>query len=147
MSATRPPSASSRQRDEAVVDVTEWKRFARFLLVGGLNTLFGFVAYSAFVLLHSPPWLALLGGNIAGMLFNFFTTGHFVFLDLSASRLPRFVAAYLFVYGLNLVLIGRLTALTHSLIVSQACLAPVMAVVSYVLLSRLVFRKGSGNQV
>jgi putative flippase GtrA len=114
-------------------------RFLIFLMVGALNTLFGFAAYTAFILLHSPTWLALFGGNVAGMLFNFFTTGHFVFLDVSPSRLPRFIAVYLLVYYANLVLIGVLNPHTHNAIISQACLTPFFAVFSYVLMSRWVF--------
>ncbi|MGO4502334.1 MULTISPECIES: GtrA family protein [unclassified Dyella] len=122
----------------------EWKRFGKFLLVGGLNTLFGFAVYTAFVLLHSPAWLALLGGNVAGVLFNFFTTGRFVFLDLSTARLPGFVAVYVFTYYTNLELIGWVNHFIKNLILSQACLAPFMAALSYLLLSRLVFRNKPG---
>ncbi|TBR36492.1 MULTISPECIES: GtrA family protein [Dyella] len=114
-------------------------RFIRFVLVGGLNTLFGFTVYALFVVAHSPTWVALIGGNLAGIVFNFLTTGHFVFLDVSRRRLPRFVAAYLLTYAMNLVLIAWLNKLTYNAIVSQAILTPFMAVVSYVLLSKLVF--------
>lgn len=125
--------------------MTEWRRFGKFLLVGGLNTLFGFAVYAAFVLLHCPAWLALLGGNVAGVLFNFFTTGRFVFLDLSTSRLPGFVAVYFFAYYTNLVLIGWVNHFVNNLILSQAILAPFMAALSFLLLSRLVFRNKRGT--
>jgi putative flippase GtrA len=116
-----------------------YRRFFRFLLVGGLNTLFGFTVYTCFIVLHSPTWLALIGGNIAGMVFNFFTTGHFVFLDISPGRIPRFAIVYLAIYYANLELIGVVNRYTHNAIVSQACLTPLFAVLSYVLLSSWVF--------
>ncbi len=118
------------------------RRFVMFLLVGGLNTLFGFVVYTAFIVLHSPTWLALIGGNIAGVLFNFFTTGHLVFLDASPRRLPRFAGAYLLIYGANLELIGLVNRYTNNAIISQACLTPMFAVLSYLLMSRWVFDTG-----
>ncbi|MGT2495245.1 GtrA family protein [Cupriavidus basilensis] len=55
-------------------------RFPRFLAVGVLNMLFGFCAYSAHASIwDSPTWAALIGGNIAGIAFNFVTTGGLVF--------------------------------------------------------------------
>lgn len=121
------------------LDIRRFRRFFVFLMVGALNTLFGFLAYALFIVLRSPTWLALIGGNVAGMAFNFFTTGHFVFSDLSARRLPRFVAFYLLVYFANLELIGIVNRHTHDAIVSQAVLTPLFAVASYALLSKWVF--------
>lgn len=121
------------------LDVQPYRRFFIFLLIGGLNTLFGFAVYAIFVMLHSPTWLALIGGNLAGMVFNFFTTGHFVFLDISPGRIPRFAGVYLLIYYANLELIGVVNRYTHNAMVSQACLTPFFAVISYMLLSRWVF--------
>ncbi|WP_445146003.1 GtrA family protein [Dyella sp. Tek66A03] len=118
------------------------RRFFIFLLVGGLNTLFGFAVYAVFVIHHSPTWLALIGGNIAGMVFNFFTTGHFVFLDVSPTRIPRFASAYLLIFYANLELISVVNRYTHDAIISQAYLTPIFAVISYLLLSRWVFSAG-----
>ena len=117
------------------------KRFIRFLLVGGLNTLFGFLVYSTFILLHCPTWVALLGGNVAGVTFNFFTIGGLVFLNLSLSRVPLFVLSYLVIYFINLELIGSIAELVYGRIVAQAVLALPMAVLSYLILSNFVFVK------
>lgn len=117
------------------------RRFVRYLLVGGLNTLFGFLAYTVFILLKFPTWAALLGGNVAGVTFNFFTIGGLVFLNLSLSRVPLFVLSYLFIYFINLELIGWITSFVHGRIAAQAVLALPMALLSYLILSNYVFRK------
>jgi len=122
------------------LDLRRFRRFFIFLMVGALNTLFGFLAYAVFIVLHSPTWLALIGGNVAGMAFNFFTTGHFVFRDISPGRVPRFVGFYLLIYVANLELIGIVDRYTHDAIISQALLTPLFAVASYALLSKWVFR-------
>ena len=120
------------------------KRFVRYLVMGGLNTLFGFVIYGAFVFLNMPTWAALLGGNLAGIVFNFFTMGGIVFKDLSIYRMPLFVLCYLVVYLINLESIAWMTPITGGRVTAQAVLALPMAVFSYLLLANLVFRKQNG---
>lgn|GEM_PF-1442613 len=114
-------------------------RFMRFLIAGGMNTLFGFAIYSASILAGSTVWLALLAGTIAGTIFNFITTGGYVFRDISLTRFPRFVSFYLLVYGVNLGLIELLSIWLRNEILSQSILIFPMALLSYVLMARFVF--------
>lgn len=122
------------------------RRFIRFLFVGALNTLFGFLVYSALVFLDLPTWAALLGGNIAGVAFNFLTIGGIVFLDLSPARIPLFVLSYGAIYLVNLELIGLLQDWVHGRIAAQAVLVLPMALLSYFILSRYVFAKARAPQ-
>jgi len=114
-------------------------RVGRFVAVGALNTVFGLATYTLFIRLGSPTWFALVGGNVAGLVFNFLTTGGLVFADLSAARIPKFVAVYVGTYFLNLFLIHWLSAVVGGPILSQVILTPIMAVVAYLLMSRVVF--------
>ena len=70
-------------------------RFMRFLVAGGVNTLFGFAVYSFCIIAGCVVWLALLAGMLSGTVFNFFTTGGYVFRELSPRLLPRFIFSYL----------------------------------------------------
>lgn len=114
-------------------------RFLRFLVAGGVNTLFGFVAYSLLIINGMEVWLALLIGMLLGTVFNFFTTGGYVFRELSPTRFPRFVICYLIVYFINLELIELILPLLGSKILPQAILVLPMAILSYFLMERLVF--------
>ncbi|MBI5279626.1 MAG: GtrA family protein [Burkholderiales bacterium] len=114
-------------------------RFLRFLVAGGINTLFGFAVYSASIAAGAEIWLALLVGMLAGTVFNFFTTGGYAFRQLSIRRWPRFVGCYLFLYGLNLVLAQWLTPLAGGPVQAQALLLAPLAILSYVMMARLVF--------
>ena len=114
-------------------------RYMRFLVAGGLNTLFGFAVYSAAILMGAPIWLALLVGMLAGTGFNFITTGGYVFRDLSLSRFPRFVICYLFIYLVNLGLIGLLSTWLGNPILSQAAITIPMAFLAYLIMARFVF--------
>lgn len=115
------------------------RRFVKFLLVGLLNTAFGSTIYVVLIYARLPIWAALLGGNLAGIVFNFFTTGHLVFSDAVLARLPRFVGAYLACYIINYISIRILVFLYLSAILSQLLLALPMAALSFYLMSRHVF--------
>ena len=51
------------------------RRFLRFLVAGGVNTGFGYIAYGALVLSGIVPQIAVIGSTMAGICFNFLTTG------------------------------------------------------------------------
>ena len=116
-------------------------RLLRFLIVGVVNSLFGFAVFSGFIVAGSSTWAALVGGNLAGLVFNFFTTGGLVFRDLAPSRAPRFLLCYLATLALNAWLIDSLApALGGHRIAAQALLTAPMAVFSYLVMAKLVFR-------
>lgn len=117
-------------------------RFTRFLIAGATNTVFGFAIYAASILAGAPVWMALLIANAAGVGFNFFTTGGYVFRSLLLASFPRFVLAYLVVYVVNLKLIDWLLIWVAGEILAQAILALPMALISYLLMKRMVFSSG-----
>ncbi len=115
------------------------RRFIRFLFAGGVNTLFGFAVYSALILAGIAVWLALLAGTLLGTIFNFFTTGGYVFRDISRARVPRFVICYLILYGINFILLDGLSGWLDDKIIAQAILIIPMALLSFFLMARFVF--------
>jgi putative flippase GtrA len=85
--------------------ILQQSRTLRFLLAGGINTLFGFTAYSILIVSGVVVWIAVFLGMLAGTAFNFLTTGGYVFRDMSLHRLPLFLFFYFAVFAINLVLI------------------------------------------
>lgn len=118
-------------------------RFMRFLVAGGINTLFGFAVYSVAILLGAAVWLALLIGMVAGTIFNFFTVGQYVFRQLSVMKFPAFIVCYLTVYGVNLGLIEFVSQWSGEKILAQFILAFPMAALSYFLMVFFVFPERS----
>ncbi len=115
-------------------------KFIRFLLVGGLNSLFGFTIFSAIIYFGGQTWHAILGGNIAGIAFNFLTIGGVVFRDLGPRRIPRFLLTYLGLFAINYECIRLLIGIsTFSVITVQAFLTLPLAVLSYLIMSKFVF--------
>ncbi|QOT75433.1 GtrA family protein [Cupriavidus basilensis] len=113
--------------------------FIRFLIAGGFNSLFGWLVYSGAILLGAQPWLALIVGIVMGIAFNFVTLGGYAFRDLTVARLPRFVMTYGFIYVVNLICLTLLKRWIDEPILGQLILTPFMAMVSYLVLSRMVF--------
>ncbi|WP_326541314.1 GtrA family protein [Pseudorhodoferax sp.] len=113
----------------------------RFLVAGTINTLWGWSIYALAIVLGAQAWLALAIGMVAGIAFNFVSLGAFVFRNLVLSRLPRFILAYGFLYTTNLVCLTVMRGWVDDPIWSQLILTPPMAVLSYVVLSKLVFAR------
>lgn len=113
--------------------------FVRFLIAGGVNTLFGFLVYSLAILSGLQIWQALLAGTVAGLGFNFVTTGGYVFRDLTVRRFFRFAGAYALIYLINLGLALLLSGWMDSAILIQAIITIPMALGSYLLMSKFVF--------
>lgn len=122
-------------------------RFVRFIAIGAVNTAVGFGIYASLVLAFaSVPW-ALAGSNIFGMVFNFFTTGRYVFHNNSLRKLPAFALSYALLYCVNVAAINTLLHVISNKVVTQALLVLPMALISYLLLKAVVFGSMSGGEV
>ena len=128
----------SRLLDSTYFNLNQ-NRFMRFLIAGSINTLFGLLIYSVFIMAGAAVWLALLAGMLCGAIFNFFTTGGYVFRELSFARFPRFVICYLLVYGINFLLIELISMWLTNKIYSQTILTFPMALLSYFMMKSFVF--------
>ena len=78
------------------------KKFIKFLFVGALNTLFGYLMYIIFISTPLKREWALLCAYVAGVLWNFKTTGSLVFKVNNNKLIFKFVASYVFTYFVNL---------------------------------------------
>ncbi len=122
-------------------DAPHFAEIVRFGVAGIANTAFGFAVYALLILAGSNDALALLAATVVGVFFNFVTFGAVAFRRLEAARLPRFLAAYLVVYGLNLALLKGVQALTPlGPIGAQLGCLIVVAPVAYALLKVKVFQ-------
>jgi putative flippase GtrA len=114
-------------------------QFLRFLVVGGVNTVFGYSVFALFILLHLHYVVAALLGQICGVLFNFKTTGTLVFKNKDNRLIFRFFGVYLFTYLINIGLLKVFDMRgVGSLIAGAIILLPV-ASVSFLLNKRFVF--------
>jgi len=118
------------------------QRFVRFAIVGILNSAFGLGVYALLIHLGLPVWAALIAANVAGVSFNYVTTGKLAFSHRGANRFPSFVSIYLLCYVINYLAITVLVHMHLGPVTSQVLLTPFMAILNYLLQSRYVFRQG-----
>jgi putative flippase GtrA len=116
-------------------------QFFRFLIIGGINTLFGFLIYSFCIARGVEVESAIIIGTILGVVFNFITTGGGVFRQLSLKNLPRFLLTYILIYVVNIYLYKLISKNIASPILIQGILAIPLSLLSYFIMSRYVFKE------
>ena len=121
------------------MQISKLNRFVRFVVVGGLNTLFGFVIYSIFALSDLSTLMVLIVSNLIGIAFNFVTTGGRVFRDMSLTKIPLFLICYGVIFVIYLELIQWLSPIFGGRIVAMAIIVLPMAVLTYFMQSWFVF--------
>lgn len=76
----------------------------RFILVGILNTAFGYGCYVLLIWIKMHYAFAVFFSTTMGVLFNYFTSSYLTFKKniFSKFRLYRFISVYIFVYLINI---------------------------------------------
>ncbi len=119
----------------------KYDRVIRFVLVGLLNTVFGYSIFALMIKIGIHYALATFIGTILGVLFNFFTTGRMVFNSLGNKQLLRFILVYIFLYVINIFLLEVLITAGLSAYLGGFVLIPVMAPIGYFLQTRFTFKQ------
>ena len=114
-------------------------RFVRFLLVGGLNTAFGYGVFVACLWMGIHYALAGAISTALGVLFNFKTTGRLVFSHRGNRKLPYFVAVYATLYLVNTLAIGVMLTFGIPEWLGALILIVPSAILSYILNRQFVF--------
>jgi putative flippase GtrA len=116
-------------------------RFVRFLLTGGINTVFGYSVY--FVLLRATgnALVALTLGTIIGVLFNFMSTGRLVFNATDPRLLWRFVLVYVATYIYNAIGLVVLERQGVDPAIGALILLPGAVAMTWILNNRFVFHR------
>jgi putative flippase GtrA len=114
--------------------------FLRFLVVGGINTLFGYSIFAILTLLKVHYALALLIGTVLGIIFNFNTTGRIVFKNSDVKRLLGFLMVYGVTYLVNLGCLRIFDLNRVNMLIAGAIMILPMAALSYILNKTFVFK-------
>lgn len=112
----------------------------RFVLVGGLNTVFGMGVYCLAIFVGLPYFVATLVSNVLGVLFNFLTTGNLVFHNGNPRLIFRFMTCYVVIYFVNTGVVKLFLAWGMNSYWAGILATPVVALCSYFLLKRFVYK-------
>ncbi len=133
-------------KKQQLIKLIEKNTFVRFLLVGVINTIFGYSLFAILILVGLDYKYAILIGTIIGVLFNFQTTGKLVFGSKNNKLIFRFIAVYVVTYLLNVEGLRIADAINLNIehktkiLIAGAVLILPMALVSYTLNKLFVFR-------
>lgn len=116
------------------------RRFVHFLLVGALNTAFGYGVFVACLWLGMHYAIAGAASTVLGVLFNFKSTGNLVFGSTGNRRLPHFVGVYAIIYLVNVLALGVMLQLGIPEWLGGLILLLPSAILSYVLNRQFVFQ-------
>jgi len=121
----------------------------RYLLVGGVNTMFGFILFTVTYLVFSNQLSYLvifLISQFVAVAFSHFTQRHYVWRSTKEykNELVKFSASYVLVSILNLVLLAIAVDLfAWSVLVSQYSIGIVLILGNYFTQKHWVFRNSS----
>lgn len=111
----------------------------KFLLVGIINTLFGYSIFALLILLEVHYLLASLLSTIAGILFNFKTIGTIVFKNKDKGLIFKFFMVYTAVYLFNISFLRILNGLNINMYFSGGIVLIPLALISFILNKKFVF--------
>ena len=116
-------------------------QFIKFIVVGGVNTLVGLLAYILFLKgFDLDKGYALAATYVFGMIFNFFSIGLGVFKTLKSKIFLPFTCNYLVLYIINFLLLDYMVVSGISALVGQIILVLPMAILSFHIL-KFIFSK------
>jgi putative flippase GtrA len=115
-------------------------RLIRFLIMGGVNTIFGYSMYSLFMILNFHYSVSLFIALILGIIFNFFTTGRIVFKNSSNHLIFQFFIVYGITYLINLGALRVFEYFNFNMFWAQLIMTLPIAFLGYYLNKKFVFR-------
>ena len=114
----------------------------KFLIVGIVNTIFGYSLFALLIFMGVHYSVAVLIGTVIGILFNFKTTGNIVFENKDNKLIFHFIAVYTIIYFIN---IGGLWFLQEvgmkNMYIAGAIMIVPSAAISFYLNKVFVFKK------
>ena len=116
--------------------------FIKFVLVGILNTLFGYGCYALLLFLGIHYSLAVVISTICAILFNFKTSGTLVFNNRDNRLIFKFVSVYILTMVLNIIGLRIANVFGLNLYYAGFVLTIIMAFISFFLQKYYVFKKG-----
>lgn len=115
-------------------------RLSAFVLVGVVNTAFGYGVYLIGLWFGLKPVLALAAATAVGAIFNYFSIGRLVFGERRLRLLPRFLLVYAVLYAFNAVLLEAIMAAGAPAWLAQGLSLPIVVAASYIMMNLVVFR-------
>ncbi len=119
------------------------KIFLKFIIVGLLNTIFGYTFFATLIFLEINTFLSLFISTIAGIVFNYLTLGQLVF-KLNKSKLiyTKFIFVYFISYMINAYLLKAfMDFFNNNAFVAQIISLPFVVFFNWISMNYWVYKK------
>ena len=133
------PFQKSHQQTPGLAARPDYWQFARFVVVGVVNTGFSYFLYAALVYFGMAYAVANLVALVVGILFSFKTQGRLVFRRGGNHRLWRFVLVWTIIYVANTLIITLFIDKGLNAYVAGAAALPFTVILSYLAQKFFVF--------
>lgn len=120
--------------------------FARFLIIGLFNALFGYSIFALLLFIGIHYTIATLIATILGVLFNFKTIGMFVFNNAKNSLIVKFILVYTVAYLINIACLKVFSMLSIDYYLAGLLMLAPMALLTFLMNKRFVFDKDSADR-
>ena len=117
------------------------QKLIKFLVVGILNTIFGYSVYAILTWIGTSYFVAAAGSTILGVLFNFKSIGWIVFKSKDNSKIIPFIIVYAALYIFNIIGLSFMMHEGFDSYMSGIIIIFPLAIISYLINSRVVFKK------
>jgi putative flippase GtrA len=134
-----PPRSLWRVDAFAAWDVPATRQFLAFLVVGMLNTLFGYGVFAVLYWFSNSYRLAIVLATSAGIVFNFYSMGRLVFSAAGVAGFAAFVGVYILICGVNILLMNAATSAGMNVLIAQFVALLFLVPLSFALNKWLVF--------
>lgn len=129
------------------LNIKQQKQFVVFILVGGINTVFGYSIFAFFIFLKISYYLAFLFAASLGLIFNFMTTGRIVFKNKDFSLFYKFIIISIIMYFLHIILIRIINVHINNFYISGLMTMSVTALIAFYLNKKIFTSKNSTNNM
>lgn len=119
------------------------KTFFKFILVGLINTIFGYTFFAILIFFKINTFLSLFISTLAGIVFNYLTFGQLVF-KLNKSKLVfiKFIFAYFISYMINVYLLKVFMGFfNNNAFVAQIISLPFVIMFNWISMNCWVYKK------
>ena len=112
----------------------------KFILVGIINTLFGYGVFALFLFLGLHYTVCVILSTIIGILFNFKTTGIIVFNNHDNRLIFKYFCVYGIICLLSMLLLRFAEIIKFNLYIAGFIITCIMPLISFTLQKRWVFK-------
>jgi putative flippase GtrA len=113
----------------------------QFILIGFINTIFGYSASIFMLYLVQTPWISLAIANTLSVLFSYLTNSKLLFaVPISIKTFFLFISYYLIILIAQVNLLEILYQYTNNSFISFTIIFPFVVLITFIVYRKIIFK-------